>query len=295
MQKIYTVLIVCLITMTSCSTKGTTFDKTKFGTAERDITYCTPNDIPQKLDVYYPSTGKAWPVLMYVHGGSWYEGNKAEGEGWNYLNEKGFLVVSVNYRLGDYQTKFPAMIEDVKCAIRFLRAHSNEYNIDPNRIAAVGASAGGHLAALLGTADESAGWDTGEYLGQSSQVQAVIIMSGIADFTSNIPSGLNGSIYYAFGKLAGKGTPENIAVSPIAYITSDDPPFLILHGDRDGVVPVEQARILHSHLKNAGVPSTLMIVEGGDHSLKNPTSGETNPTEEEINQKILEFLEDTLK
>ena len=88
------------------------------------------------------------------------------------------------------------MIEDVKCAVRYLRAHSREYNIDPDRIAAIGASA------------------VGEYLDQPSEVQPVIVMSGMSDLTRNIPSGLNGSIYYAFGKLANKDTFENAAVSP---------------------------------------------------------------------------------
>jgi acetyl esterase/lipase len=253
------------------------------------------NSIPQKMDVYYPSSGGPWPVLMYVHGGSWFEGDKAEGEGWKGMNEDGYLVVSVNYRLGDYQTKFPVMIEDIKCAVRYLRAHHEEYNLDPNHIGAIGASAGGHLVALLGTADESAGWDVGEYADQSSRVQAVIVQSGISDFTSNIPSGLNGSIYYAFGKLAGKNTPENAAASSITYITSDDPPFLIFHGDKDGIVPIEQAKILHDSLVEGGVPSTLVIVQGGDHGLQNPAGDGTIPPGDEIFQMIVEFLEENLK
>ncbi len=280
--------------LTSCAAKST-FDSSKLGTAELDVTYCTMNDLPQKMDIYYPTSGGPWPVIMYVHGGSWYQGDKAEGEGWRGMNDRGFLVVSVNYRLGDYQTKFPAMIEDVKCAVRYLRAHTSDYNIDSDHIGAIGASAGGHLVALLGTADQSAGWDVGEYLEQSSRVQAVISMAGIADFTSNIPSGLNGSIYYAFGKLAGKDTPENVAASPITYITSDDPPFLFLHGDRDGVVPLEQAKILNQKLNEGNVTNTFVIVENGDHGLQNPTGGETNPSAVEINQMIVDFLEANLK
>jgi dipeptidyl aminopeptidase/acylaminoacyl peptidase len=151
------------------------------------------------------------------------------------------------------------------------------------------------LVTLLGTADESAGWDVGEYTDQSSKVQAVIVQSGISDFTSNIPSGLNGSIYYAFGKLAGKNTPENTAASPITYISSDDAPFLIFHGDKDGVVPIEQATILHDSLVEGGVPSTLVIVQGGDHGLQNPTGDGTIPSGDEIFQMIVEFLEENLK
>lgn len=278
-------LIILIFLVSSCVPKGPTFDLSKLSSVERDVTYCNMNELPQKMDIYYPSSGGPWSVVMYVHGGSWYQGDKAEGKSWKYLNEYGFLVISVNYRLGDYQTKFPAMIEDIKCAVRYLRAHSKEYNIDPDRITAVGASAGGHLVALLGTADESAGWDVGEYPEQTSNVQAVIDISGIADFTSNIPSGLNTSIFYAFGKLANKDTPENIAASPISYVTLGDPTFLIIHSDRDGVVPVEQAKILHNKLAEVGVSSTLVIVEGGD----------TNPSSAEINQMMIRFLEETLK
>lgn len=288
-------IILSILILTACAPKAPVFDATKFGTAEKDVTYCIMNELPQTMDVYYPSSGGPWPAVLYVHGGSWYQGDKAEGEGWRSLNDNGFLVVSVNYRLGDYQTKFPAMVEDVKCAVRHLKSHSAEYNLDPDRIGAIGASAGGHLAALLGTADESAGWDVGEYLGQSSLIQAVVVISGISDFTDHIPNGLNTSIFYAFGRLAGRNAPENLAVSPIFYVTPDDPSFLVIHGDRDGVVPVEQARILQDKLAEAGVPSRLIIVEGGDHSLQSPTGGNVDPSATQINQMILEFLEGELK
>ena len=144
--------VLGMFLLTACGPQKPPFDKTKYGTSELDVTYCSPKEIPQKMDVYYPSTGGPWPALVYMHGGSWYQGDKSDGTGWSGMTTKGILVVSVNYRLGDYQTKFPAMIEDVKCAIRYLRAHSSEYNIDPDRIAVVGASSGGHLAALLGLA-----------------------------------------------------------------------------------------------------------------------------------------------
>jgi dipeptidyl aminopeptidase/acylaminoacyl peptidase len=117
-------------------------------------------------------------------------------------------------------------------------------------------------------------------------------MSGFSDFTADMPSGINSSIYYAFGKLAGTDDPKNVAASPVTYITVDDPPFLIIHGDNDGVAPVEQSQILHDRLTEAGVPSTLLIVEGGDHSLQGP---DTNPTQEEISAAINDFLETSLK
>jgi acetyl esterase/lipase len=258
------------------------------------MTYCTPEGLPQKMDLYFPQSGGPWPVLFYVHGGSWMEGDKAEGEGWRGMNASGYLVASVNYRMAA-EGKFPIMIEDLKCAVRYLKAHSAEYNLDLNRIGVMGASAGGHLVALLGTADETAGWDVGEYANQSSQVQAVVSVSGIYDFTIKVPSGIGTPIYYAFGSLAGKETPEMTAASPVTHIDADDPPFLILHGTSDGVLPVEQAEIMHARLTAAGVPSTLVIVENGDHGLQPLPGKEISPTQDEINRTIFDFLEANLK
>lgn len=283
--------IVPEATPTPTTVPTPTFDASRLGTAALDIAYCIPNDLPQYMDIYYPASGGPWPVLLYVHGGSWREGDKAEGEGWRGMNDSGFLVAAINYRMAA-EGKFPVMIEDVKCAVRYLRAHSAELNIDPGRIGAIGASAGGHLVALLGTAGKEAGWDVGEYLDYSSEVQSVLTMAGLSDFTADMPGGINSSIYYAFGKLAGTDDPVNIAASPITYITPDAPPFLIIHGDNDGVVPVEQSQILHERLVAAGVPSTLIIVEGGDHSLQGPN---TTPGQDEISAAINDFLETTLK
>jgi acetyl esterase/lipase len=270
------------------------FSAEKFGGSEIDVTYCTMGGAAQKLDIYYPKTGGPWPVFVYIHGGSWRELDKAEGAGWRYLNDRGILVVSVNYRLATSEIKFPAMIEDVMCAVRYLRAHAAGYNINPEKIAAFGASAGGHLAALLGTADPSAGFDVGEYLDQSSRVQAVITMSGLSDFTRVVEGGVSMAIYFAFGALAGTNPALLAPASPVTYITPDDPPFLILHGDQDGVVPIEQAEVLDEKLKEAGVPSTLVIVKGGDHGV-NPLPGKTaEPSGEEISRIILAFLEKNL-
>lgn len=277
---------------TPAPTATPTFSPSRFGSVQQDIPYCAPDGLPQKLDVYYPESGGPWPAIVYVHGGSWMEGDKAEGQGWSYLTTYGYLVVSVNYRLTTPQIKFPAMIQDVKCAIRYLRAHAAEYNLDANHIGAVGASAGGHLAALLGTADESAGWEVGEYLDQSSRVQAVITIAGLSDFTRRISGGVNSSIYYVFGELAGRSTPKMVAASPVTYITPDDPPFLILHGDKDGVVPLDQAETLHARLTETGVSSTLVIVHNGNHGLQ---GANVSPSQEEIRARILAFLEENLK
>lgn len=281
-------------TRTPVPTPTPTFAASKFGASDIDVTYCTVDGQPQKMDLYYPKSGGPWPVFIYVHGGSWRELDKAEGAGWRYLNDDGILVVSVNYRLTNPTQKFPVMIEDIKCAVRYLRAHSAEYHLDPDRIGALGASAGGHLVALLGTADTAAGWDVGEYLDQSSRVQAVVTVSGLSDFTRPIEGGVSMEIYFTFGALAGDTDPRMAAASPITYITPDDPPFLIIHGDKDGVVPVEQAKVLYERLTQAGVPATLVIVQGAGHDLKEPNGQPTVPTAEEISATILAFLKKNL-
>ena len=269
-----------------------TFAPEKFGTSDLDVTYCTPNNIPQKMDVYYPAAGGPWPVIFYVHGGGWNAGDKAEGVGWRGMNDRGFLVISVNYRLASYENKIPEMISDIKCAMRYLRAHATEYNLDANHIGAVGASAGGHLVALLGTADSSAGWDSGEYVDQSSRVEAVVSMSGFSDFTRVMYNSIATAVYYAVGVLPGSNSPLNVAASPVTYITPDDPPFLIIHGDKDGIAPLEQSQILDAKLRGAGVPSTLVIVKNGDHSLQGDN---ISPSTDEISKLISDFFETHLK
>jgi acetyl esterase/lipase len=256
-----------------------------YGKTLTDVSYCTPNGQPQKMDVYFPQAGGPWHVLAYVHGGAWMRGDKSEAAGLAAgMTARGYLVVSINYRLYP-MAKFPDMIEDVKCAIRFLRANAGEYNLDPNRIAAIGASAGGHLVALLGTSDKSAGWDVGEYLDQSSRVQAVVAMAPPTDLTRKFPNA-------DMELLRQMGTGQNfVADSPITYVTPDDPPFLLIHGDKDGVVPYEQSRLMYDRLIQAGVPAQLVTVKNGDHTLTAPVGTATaTPTLDEINQIIVDFL-----
>lgn len=291
-------LVIVVMTLSACGPAATPTPTLtplptpfgKYGQSLIDVPYCRPGGQPQKMDVYFPLSGGPWPVFLYVHGGAWNKGDKAEGAGWKFLNDKGYLVVSVNYRLAAYNVKFPAMIEDVKCAVRYLRAHATEYNLDPKRIGALGASAGGHLVALLGTADQSAGWDVGEYADQSSRVQAVVAEAVFSDFTLTMPNSIAMAIYFAMGELPGSTTPSLKAASPVTYVTPDDPPFLIIHGEEDGYSPVEQAQTLDAKLRTAGVSSTLIIVKGGQHNLQSSDGSPTTPTQEEITQNIVDFL-----
>jgi acetyl esterase/lipase len=241
------------------------------------------------MDVYFPESGGPWPVLLYVHGGGWMHGDKSEaGMFAQLMTSQGYLVVSSNYRLYP-PANFPAMIQDVKCAVRSLRANAGQYNLDPNRIGAVGVSAGGHLVALLGTTDQSAEWDVGEYLEQSSRVQAVISMAGVMDLSRDFPNAdIEAMKRVGFGE-------DNVAeASPITHITPDDPPFLLIHGDRDELVPAEQSQLMYDRLVQANVPAELIIVQNAGHSMISP-NGSARPSLAEINQIILDFLARYLK
>ncbi|HLO33316.1 MAG TPA: alpha/beta hydrolase [Anaerolineales bacterium] len=254
-----------------------------------DVTYCTIDSLPQKMDVYFPEAGGPWPTVMYVHGGSWIGGDKSEaGMFARGMTLQGYLVVSINYRLYP-AARYPAMIEDVKCAVRSLRANASQYNLDPNRIAAIGASAGGHLVALLGTSDQSMGLDVGEYLDQSSRVQAVVAMAPVTDLTRKFP---NADIELM--RHVGFGEDNIVQASPITHVTADDPPFLLIHGDRDTVVPYGQSQLMYERLLQMNVPAQLVIVKNADHSLTAP-DGSSSPSLAEINQIILDFLAKYLK
>lgn len=265
-----------------------------YGKSLLDVTYCNadgdPNGLALKMDVYFPDKGGPWPAVVYVHGGSWMTGDKAEAAGLaQWLNPLGYVVVSLNYRMYP-QVRFPALIEDVKCGVRSIRAHAAEYNVDVKHIGAYGASAGGHLVALMGTSDPSAGWDVGQYTDQSSRLQAVVDLSGPSDLTrTSYPNyGLATVIMMAFGI-----PPAQRAIgSPTTYASPDDPPFLIVHGDKDQTVPVEQGQLMYDALVKVGVSAKLVIVQGGDHSLSATTG--MSPTRPEIDQMILDFLNKTL-
>jgi acetyl esterase/lipase len=269
------------------------FDRSKLGTVERDITYCTAGGVALKLDVYYPKTmDKPMQVAVYVHGGGWTQGDKASDAGIADvpgLVARGYLVAAVDYRLAP-QYKFPAMIEDCKCAIRFLHANAARFNVDPDHIGAWGGSAGGHLVSLLGLTDASAGFEgSAGYADQSSRVQAVVDMFG--------PTSLRGMPVERAEPVF--GTTDTFSevferASPIKYVTKDASPFLILHGEKDTIVPPAQSQMLYDRLKAAGVPATLVMVKNAGHGF-DPVGGEISPTREELTKMIGDFFDRYLR
>ncbi len=263
------------------------------GTELKDITYCIASGVELKMDLYYPDEVETLlPVIVYVHGGGWTGGDKANGAGFRFLpvlRERGYLTISVNYRLAP-EHKFPAHIEDVKCAIRHLRAEAETYHLDPNRIGAIGSSAGGHRVALLGVTNESAGMEgSSGYPEYSSRVQAVIDMFGPIDTAESCTIGWARQVFGA------NCEDEIISLSsPLAYISNDDPPFLLLHGDMDELVPLEQSQIFYDNLTAAGVPATLQIIKNAGHGLSS-TGDPIDPDYKTLLQLAADFFDQYLK
>lgn len=231
----------------------------------KDLAYL-PNGHPrQKLDLYVPENrGALMPLIVWIHGGGWMGGSKNHCPPLPWTG-KGYVVASVDYRLCQ-DAKFPAQIEDCKAAIRWLRIHAKEYRIDPDRMAAWGDSAGGHLASLLGTAGDISDWEEG-LPAVSSRVQAVIDWYGRADLTrvSTDPTRANSPSALLLGG-CGKGVTELAKkASPILHVSKDDPPFLIMHGTVDSVVPLRQSQAFAGALKEAGVETRLVILSGASH------------------------------
>jgi acetyl esterase/lipase len=240
----------------------------------RDLPYVTNGHERQKLDLYLPKDGKNMPLIIRIHGGAWLSGSKEWEKPEDFIRN-GYAVASIGYRLSQHAI-FPAQIEDCKAAVRYLRTNAQKYNLDPNRFAAWGGSAGGHLAAMLGTTGDMNEFDVGENLGVSSRVQAVVDYFGPTDLIGfhRLPDGtVRSSPESPVSKLIGGPVADNLEkakkANPIIYIKKDDPPFLIIHGDKDKTVPLHQSELLEAALKKAGVPVTFYTVKNGGHSDPN--------------------------
>jgi acetyl esterase/lipase len=241
--------------------------------AQRDLAY-GPHE-RNKLDLYVPPGDGAKPLVIWVHGGGWAAGSKGPNNPALPLLARGYAVAAINYRLSQH-APFPAQIEDCKAAVRYLRAHAGEYGLDPDHFGAWGASAGGHLVALLGTSggvQELEG--DGSNSGVSSRVQAVVDWFGPVDLTKMAEqAGPNSQLDHNApnspeSKLLGGPVQEKkelaAKANPVTYASKDDPPFLIIHGDKDPLVPHRQSEMLADALKSAGVDVTLVIVPGAGH------------------------------
>jgi acetyl esterase/lipase len=242
----------------------------------RDLAYVTNGHERQQLDLYLPDQGEKHPLIIWVHGGAFRVGSKEGNENdpvpTHYVAQ-GYAVASLNYRLSQHAI-FPAQIQDCKAAVRWLRAHAAQYKLDPNRFAAWGPSAGGHLVAMLGTTGHVTEFEVGEHLDLSSRVQCVVDYFGPTDFlrmdTQRPPDGMiHDTPDSPESQLVGgpiQENPEKTArANPITYVTADAPPFLVVHGNQDPLVPYQQSVLLVNALIVAGVDVTFYTVIGAGH------------------------------
>lgn len=237
-------------------------------TLKKDIVYATHEGVELKLDLYLPrnETSDPLPFVLWVHGGGWLKGSKERCKA-TFLLKDGFAVASVGYRLTDV-AQWPGQIDDCYAAVRFLRSNAAKYGLHPDRIGAMGSSAGGHLVALMGTRD------AGEEK-VSSRVQAVCDWFGPTDLLTMPPNVVSEKrtleqVSQSNGaKLLGatvRDVPEVAKDASALYqVSAGDAPFLIMHGSEDPGVPLEQSERFYAALKKAGVPSKLEIVEGAGH------------------------------
>lgn len=236
-----------------------------------DIPYVENGHERQVLDIYLPEQKPAapLPVILNIHAGGWQSGDKADGIpplGQGYV-ARGYAIASMNYRLSQH-APFPAQIEDCKAAVRWLRAHAADYELDPHRFVAMGDSAGAHLCALLGTSGGVKKFDVGAHREQSSRVQLVVEMCAPTDI-ARLVEAHNGNGSSAAESLIGGPLADHraaaIAANPIAHLGPDAPPFLIQHGDADLTVPYEQSVLLFEALKQAGCAVHFHTIRGGGH------------------------------
>lgn len=243
-----------------------------------DINYASTTNRKQALDLVLPKNraGKKLPLIVYIHGGAWLAGSKSQGIGsvMPYVKSGNFAGASVEYRFSQ-EAVWPAQIHDCKAAIRWLRGNAEKYNLDPDRIAVWGGSAGGHLSAMLGTSGgvKELEGDLGEFDSVSSRVQAVVDVCGPSDLLTitNSPSAIRHGLADApEAKLLGGRIAEKVelarSASPVAFATKDDPPFMIVHGTKDLTVPFTQSEELNEALLKAGVttkPVFIPMVEAG--------------------------------
>ncbi|MGZ0170278.1 MAG: alpha/beta hydrolase fold domain-containing protein [Planctomycetales bacterium] len=246
----------------------------------KDIEFANVDGHSLKLDLYLPAEGKGGPLVVWIHGGGWRKGSKSScGVSW--LADHGYAVASISYRLTD-KAIFPAQIHDCKAAIRWLRANAGKHGYSTKKIAVSGSSAGGHLAALVGTSGDVKKLEgtVGGNLDQSSRVDAVVDFYGATDFvlrSKTQPHRANekGSVVY---DLLGGGADQKVDLAKQAsaafHVTKDDPPFLVFHGGKDNTVLLDQSERINEVYAKAGLTITLHVLKGSGHGGKEFYAGE---------------------
>jgi acetyl esterase/lipase len=251
-----------------------------------DIVYSTPRTVGDtsvalKMDVLVPKTGGKKPLVVYFSGGGFIRSTKeAALDHRTYVAEAGYVVASIQYRTIATGATYQDAVADAKSAIRYLRAHANQYGIDPGRVAVWGESAGGYIAAMVGTTNGVERFDVGDNLDQSNDVQAVVDEFGASDL-SGIAADFDATFQSVFSSpgsstaqwVYGSGTTKSITddpsavarANPVTYVDCTDPAFLLFHGDDDRLVSPSQTLLVHNALRARGVDSTRYVLRGANH------------------------------
>ena len=259
---------------------------------KKNIEFANVDGHSLKLDLYLPQANGA-PLVVWIHGGGWRTGSKDRCPV-TWLADKGYAVASISYRLTD-KAIFPAQIYDCKAAVRWLRANADKYGYNTSKVAVAGSSAGGHLAALMGTSGgvKELEGAVGGNLKHSSRVDAVIDFYGATDIelrTLTQPHRANkeGSVVYC---LLGGGADKKVELARLAsaahHVTRDDPPFLVFHGDKDKIVLLDQSQRIRDVYSDAGLPLRLEVLKGSGHGGNEFYSGESR-------KKMVRFLKKRL-
>ena len=256
-----------------------------------DIPYKIIDDDTLLLDIYRSKTlSGPVPGLIFIHGGGWRSGKKEDYR--LYLlsfARKGFVTVSINYRLAK-TAHFPAAIQDAKCAVQWIHAHARKFRIDPEQLALIGGSAGGHLSMMVGYSSDDTTWGADcDPAFPGSRVRAVVNLYGPVDLTTeygrshSLTKGFIGHPYQEHPELYRRASPR-------FYISQDDPPTLTFHGTIDGLVPISQADSLDRWLEKAGVYHEYHRLEGWPHAMDL-----ARPVNEYVQSRMLEFLNRVFK
>lgn len=231
--------------------------------AGKDILFSEPGTNKLFLDISIPRFAPpiaGYPLIVSIHGGAWERGDRHSDAGLRKLTERGYALACIDYRLAS-QAKYPAQIDDVREAVRWLVKHASGYHFDTNRIFAIGASAGGHLSLLLGLSQKSG----------DRTIKAVCAFYPPTDLVSIVPPARLSETDNPVADLLGGPVSERLALaheaSPITYVRKDSVPVLIFHGDADTLVPVTQSQSLEAALKAAGANCTLIVYRGYPHGF----------------------------
>lgn len=237
------------------------------------IPFADAEGVLLELDLHLPPFVKKPPLVVFVHGGGWRAGSRADVPVMGLL-DYGFAIASVDYRLSS-RAPFPAQIHDIKAAIRFLRAKSDEFGFDATRIAICGTSAGGHLAALTGVTNghEELEGRIGQHLDRSSRVDAIVSFFGASDLRTVLEQTAEGAaresrmvtLQMFLGDLPEQVPARAKLASPVAHLESGDPPILLVHGDADPQMPLAQSSGFQTACWEAGVPVRLITLPGAAH------------------------------